>query len=41
MSKIREIHTIVDNFREQANREGRSEDELPEIIKVAFKDFEE
>ncbi|KAF7364971.1 TPR-like protein [Mycena venus] len=40
MSRIQEIQTLVDSFRENSNQEGRSEDELPDFIKTAFKDFE-
>ncbi|KAJ7896530.1 hypothetical protein B0H13DRAFT_2523010 [Mycena leptocephala] len=40
MARVQEIQTVVDNFRDQCNREWRSEDELPEMIKQGFKDFE-
>ncbi|KAF7364973.1 TPR-like protein [Mycena venus] len=40
MSKIQEIQTLVDTFRENYTQEGRSENELPDSIKTAFKDFE-
>ncbi|KAF7364975.1 TPR-like protein [Mycena venus] len=40
MSRIQQIQTIVDNFREHCNQEGRTEDELTDIIKNVFKDFE-
>ncbi|KAJ7307072.1 hypothetical protein DFH08DRAFT_494840 [Mycena albidolilacea] len=40
MSRIQQIQTIVENFHEHCNKEGRTEDELPDTIKKVFKDFE-
>lgn len=40
MSKIEKIQTTVVNFRMMCVREGMEEDELPDLIKTAFKDFE-
>ncbi|KAJ7192049.1 hypothetical protein GGX14DRAFT_596543 [Mycena pura] len=42
ISKIQAIQTIIDDFGKCCNQEleGRSEDELPDMLKQAFKDFE-
>jgi hypothetical protein len=40
MARVQEIQTVVENFRDQCNCEWRLEDELPEMIKQGFKDFE-
>ncbi|KAJ6533995.1 hypothetical protein DFH09DRAFT_1092163 [Mycena vulgaris] len=40
MSKIQEIHTIVDSFCMLCEQEEMMEDELPDTIKKAFKKFE-
>ncbi|KAF7341390.1 TPR-like protein [Mycena venus] len=40
MARVQEIQTVVENFRAQCNHEWRLEDELPEMIKQGFRDFE-
>ncbi|KAJ6501409.1 hypothetical protein DFH09DRAFT_1375733 [Mycena vulgaris] len=39
-SKIKKIQTVVDDFRSQCVGEGMTDEELPDMIKNAFKDFE-
>ncbi|KAJ6514061.1 hypothetical protein DFH09DRAFT_1433062 [Mycena vulgaris] len=39
-SKIQKIQTVVDDFRLQCVGEGITDEELPDMIKTAFKDFE-
>ncbi|KAJ6461642.1 hypothetical protein DFH09DRAFT_1382951 [Mycena vulgaris] len=39
-SKIQKIQTVVDDFRSQCVGEGMTDEELPDMIKKAFKDFE-
>ncbi|KAJ6540175.1 hypothetical protein DFH09DRAFT_1283039 [Mycena vulgaris] len=39
-SKIQKIQTVVDDFRSQCIGEGMTDEELPDMIKKAFKDFE-
>ncbi|KAJ6559559.1 hypothetical protein B0H19DRAFT_1145434 [Mycena capillaripes] len=39
-SKIRKIQTVVNDFRSQCASEGMTDEELPDMIKTAFKDFE-
>ncbi|KAJ6484573.1 hypothetical protein DFH09DRAFT_1459797 [Mycena vulgaris] len=39
-SKIQKIQTVVDDFRSQCVGEGMTDEELPDMIKTAFKDFE-
>ncbi|KAJ6524138.1 hypothetical protein DFH09DRAFT_1329659 [Mycena vulgaris] len=39
-SKIQKIQTVVDDFHSQCVGEGMTDEELPDMIKKAFKDFE-
>ncbi|KAJ6456570.1 hypothetical protein DFH09DRAFT_1505118 [Mycena vulgaris] len=39
-SKIKKIQTVVNDFRSQCVSEGMTDEELPDMIKNAFKDFE-
>ncbi|KAJ6565142.1 hypothetical protein DFH09DRAFT_470514 [Mycena vulgaris] len=39
-SKIQKVQTVVDDFRSQCVGEGMTNEELPDMIKKAFKDFE-
>ncbi|KAJ6517666.1 hypothetical protein DFH09DRAFT_1287732 [Mycena vulgaris] len=39
-SKIQNIQTVVNDFRSQCVSEGMTDEELPDMIKMAFKDFE-
>ncbi|KAJ6540184.1 hypothetical protein DFH09DRAFT_1368578 [Mycena vulgaris] len=39
-SKLQKIQTVVDDFRSQCIGEGMTDEELPDMIKKAFKDFE-
>ncbi|KAJ6517681.1 hypothetical protein DFH09DRAFT_1287737 [Mycena vulgaris] len=39
-SKIQKIQTVIDDFRSQCVGEGMTDEELPDMIKKAFKDFE-
>ncbi|KAJ6559632.1 hypothetical protein B0H19DRAFT_1234251 [Mycena capillaripes] len=39
-SKIQKVQTVVDNFRSQCVSEGMMDEELPDMIKGAFRDFE-
>ncbi|KAJ6492349.1 hypothetical protein DFH09DRAFT_1377166 [Mycena vulgaris] len=39
-SKIQKIQTVVNDFRSQCVGEGMADEELPDMIKNAFKDFE-
>ncbi|KAJ6543741.1 hypothetical protein DFH09DRAFT_36105 [Mycena vulgaris] len=39
-SKIQKIQTVVNDFRSQCVGEGMSDEELPDMVKMAFKDFE-
>jgi hypothetical protein len=39
-SKIQKLRTVVDDFRSQCVSEGMKSEELPDMIKIAFNDFE-
>jgi hypothetical protein len=39
-TKIQKVQIVVDSFRSQCLDEGMSDEELPDMIKMAFKDFE-